>query len=72
MLQHSVTFDRMVVIKSKLSGYYFKDFGIWTSRADEAVMFPSEWLARDFMRREHIEDVRVAECELTRELKMAA
>src|ERR1051325_4556968 len=46
MLQHSVTFDRMVVIKSKLSGYYFKDFGIWTSRADEAVMFPSEWLAR--------------------------
>jgi hypothetical protein len=49
----------MVVIKSKLSGYYFHDFGVWTPDPLHAVTFPNEWDARSFIRRERIEDAIV-------------
>ena len=47
----------MDVLKSKLSGYYFKEFGVWVKDPHEARVFSTEWTARDFAKREHIEDV---------------
>jgi len=55
----------MIVLKSKLSGYYFKDFGVWTSDPLDASTFTNEWIARDFVRREHVEDVQISEPEVT-------
>ena len=55
----------MIVLKSKLSGYYFKAFGVWTSDPLDASAFPDEWSARDFLRCEHVEDVQVVEPEVT-------
>jgi hypothetical protein len=49
----------MTVLKSKLSGYYFKDFGVWTSDPSEASSFGDEWDARDFVRRHHVDDVQI-------------
>lgn len=59
----SVPCCTMIVLKSKLSGYYFKDFGDWTPLACEGFGFPDEWAARDFVRREHMDDVQVIEAE---------
>jgi hypothetical protein len=47
----------MNTLRSKLSGFYFKEFGVWVRDPDEAMHFPDEWEAREFARREHIEDV---------------
>jgi hypothetical protein len=55
----------MTVLKSKLSGYYFKDFGVWTSDPRDASTFTNEWVARDFARREHVEDVQAIEPEVS-------
>lgn len=49
----------MVVIVSKLSGYYFKGFGDWTSDPLQAESFPDEWDARRFIQREHLSDVTI-------------
>ena len=51
----------MKVLKSKLSGYYFKGFGVWTTDPLDAFTFTNEWVAREFMRRERVEDVQVAD-----------
>jgi hypothetical protein len=51
----------MTVLRSKLSGYYFKYFGVWTADPLDALPFQNEWAAREFMRREHLADVQVAE-----------
>ena len=55
----------MAVLKSKLSGYYFKDFGEWTSNPLEALKFATEWIAREFMRRQPVDSVQVVEPEGT-------
>lgn len=62
----------MVVLKSKLSGYYFKDFGAWTPDPRQAAGFSDEWDARMFARREHLDDVVVAEADPTFGLDRAA
>jgi hypothetical protein len=51
----------MTLLKSKLSGLYFKNFGVWVHDPDEAHPFGDEWTAREFIRTEHIQDVAVAE-----------
>lgn len=51
----------MIVLKSKLSGYYFKDFGVWTSDPLDAFKFTSESAAREFAHREHVLDVQAVE-----------
>lgn len=55
----------MTVLKSKLSGYYFKDFGVWTSDPLAALAFTDEGTARDFVRCQPVVDVRVVELEVT-------
>lgn len=62
----------MVLLRSKLSGYYFKSSGVWTADQSDAATFADEWLARAFIRRERIEDVRVVEPQPVEELTLAA
>jgi len=63
----------MVVLKSKLSGYFFKDFGVWTSSPADAKSFSNEWIARSFLRTQHLDDVQIVETEIpTMELNLAA
>ena len=47
----------MILLKSKLSGFYFKDFGIWVTSPAEAQQFANQWEAREFAMREHLGDV---------------
>jgi len=62
-----------VVLKSKLSGYYFNDFGVWTSSLVDAKYFSNEWVARAFVRSSHLEDVQLVETEIPMlELNLAA
>ena len=49
------------MLRSKLSGSYFQDFGAWTSNPTGTRAFTNEWSARDFIRRERVEDVQVVE-----------
>ena len=51
----------MVVLKSKLSGFYWKEFGVWTRDPQQATSFIDEWHARGFARREHIDDITIAD-----------
>lgn len=53
----------MVVLRSKLSGYYFKEFGVWTSHVLQAMTFSNEAEARAFVVRENVTDVQFAERE---------
>jgi len=53
----------VVVLRSKLSGYYFKDFGVWTASLAKARPFSSEWVARSFVECEHLTDVQIVESE---------
>ena len=63
----------MIVLKSRLSGYYFKDFGAWTSDPLDARAFASESLAREFVGREHLQDVQIVDREVSAlELRAAA
>jgi hypothetical protein len=55
--------SNMVVLKSKLSGFYFKTFGSWSANAADAMSFPDEWVARDFVLREHVDDVQVIDAD---------
>jgi len=55
----------MIAIRSKLSGYYFKDFGIWTSNPADAKFFDNEWSARAFAQSEHVQDVQFVEPEIS-------
>jgi hypothetical protein len=47
----------MVVLKSKRSGFYFREFGEWVSEPHNARRFTCESEARAFARREHLDDV---------------
>lgn len=63
----------MVVLKSKLSRYYFKDFGVWTLSPADAKSFRNEWIARTFVLNQHLDDVQVVEPEMpVLELNLAA
>ena len=63
----------MVVLRSKLSGFYFKDFGAWTPDPIKGKAFDNEWVARAFAHDEHLEDVQITEPEaFTSEFTLAA
>jgi hypothetical protein len=49
----------MTVLRSRLSGLYFKDFGLWVARAAEALHFESVESAKQFILSEHLADVAV-------------
>jgi hypothetical protein len=62
----------MVVLKSKLSGYYFADFGIWTPHVLQAATFVNEWDARGFAQREHLHDVVPIDANSLADIQQAA
>ena len=47
----------MTILQSRLSGMYFKDFGLWVPRAAEALQFDTMDGARKFMAVERVADV---------------
>ena len=47
----------MTILQSRLSGMYFKDFGLWVARATEALQFESMDGARRFIAVERVADV---------------
>ena len=49
----------MTVLQSRLSGMFFKGFGLWAAHAAEAIHFHSHERARQFVRDEHVADVAV-------------
>ena len=49
----------MTVLQSRLSGMFFKDFGLWVAHAAEAIHFRSPERARQFVHDEHVADVLV-------------
>jgi hypothetical protein len=53
----------MTVLRSRLSGLYFKDFGLWVAQAAEALRFASADSAKQFVATEHLRDVAVLDTE---------
>jgi hypothetical protein len=53
----------MTVLRSRLSGLYFKDFGLWVARAAEARRFDSWESAKRFIVAEHLADVAVLDAD---------
>jgi hypothetical protein len=53
----------MTVLQSRLSGLYFKDFGLWVARAAEALRFDSVESAKLFILTEHLADVAVLDAD---------
>jgi hypothetical protein len=53
----------MTVLRSRLSGLYFKDFGLWVARAAEALHFKSVGSAKQFIVSEHLADVAAIEAD---------
>jgi hypothetical protein len=53
----------MTVLQSRLSGLYFKDFGLWVARAAEALHFESVERAKLFVLTEHLADVAVLDAD---------
>jgi hypothetical protein len=51
----------MTVLQSRLSGMFFKGFGLWVAHAAEAVRFESPERARHFVETERVADVTVRE-----------
>ena len=49
----------MTILQSRLSGMYFKDFGLWVARKTEALPFASVEAARRFVAAERLLDVAV-------------
>jgi hypothetical protein len=49
----------MTVLQSRLSGMFFKDFGLWVAHVAEAVHFESAECARRFIEAERVSDVTV-------------
>jgi hypothetical protein len=47
----------MTILQSRLSGMYFKDFGLWVARARDALQFESAEMARTFITVERLTDV---------------
>jgi hypothetical protein len=51
----------MIILQSRLSGMYFKQFGLWVTHAAEALHFESPEMARQFVENERVRDVLVRE-----------
>jgi hypothetical protein len=51
----------MTVLQSRLSGMFFKDFGLWVAHVAEAVHFESRERARRFVEEQRVADVAVRE-----------
>ena len=51
----------MFVLQSRLSGMFFKNFGLWTAHMAEALHFDSLDHAGHFIQREHVADVALRE-----------
>jgi hypothetical protein len=49
------------ILQSRLSGLYFKDFGLWVNHVAEALRFGTAESARRFVACEHVHDVAVLE-----------
>lgn len=47
----------MIVLQSRLSGMFFKDFGYWVAQVAEAVRFETRERAWRFIHEERISDV---------------
>ena len=53
--------SRVIMLQSRLSGLYFKDFGLWVTQGAEALDFATLEKARQFIRTQHVNDVVVRE-----------
>jgi hypothetical protein len=53
----------VIILQSRLSGMFFKAFGVWVANAAEALHFQSTNAAREFISLERLADVRVREAE---------
>lgn len=53
----------MTILQSRLSGMYFKSFGVWVAQATEALPFDSQETAKQFIAAERLADVAVRETE---------
>lgn len=51
----------MMILQSRLSGMFFKDFGMWVAHTAEAVHFESRERAWRFIHDERVTDVCVLE-----------
>ena len=51
----------MTVLQSRLSGMFFKDFGLWVAHVAEAVHFESREHAWRFIHDQRVTDVAVQE-----------
>jgi hypothetical protein len=51
----------MIVLQSRLSGMFFKDFGYWVAQVAEAVQFESRERAWRFIHDQHVADVALRE-----------
>jgi hypothetical protein len=47
----------MTILQSRLSGMYFKDFGLWVAHVAEALHFESMETAKHFVTAERLSDV---------------
>jgi hypothetical protein len=54
----------VIILQSRLSGLYFKAFGLWVAHAAEALHFPTFESAREFVASERVSDVALCDaCE---------
>ena len=53
--------SRMTILQSRLSGLFFKDFGLWVAHAAEAIHFESHERAWRFIHEQRVTDVAVRE-----------
>ncbi len=51
----------MIVLQSRLSGMFFKDFGSWVAQVAEAIHFESRERAWKFIREQRVTDVALCE-----------
>ena len=51
----------MIVLQSRLSGLFFKNFGSWVARVGDAVHFESRERAWKFIHEQRVTDVALCE-----------
>jgi hypothetical protein len=51
----------MIVLQSRLSGMFFKNFGSWVARVAEAIHFESRERAWKFIHEQRVTDVTLRE-----------
>ena len=51
----------MIILQSRLSGRYFKHFGLWVTHVAEALHFDTPEKAQKFVENERVADVLVRE-----------